>query len=108
MGAARLQRKRLSVSLSWGGQAACAWPARLELKLDARGGTFSQQWLVFAEEWIGLPGERDRWPQEVKLDGQPAVVGDRSGVPQIRVQPGSYTVSGVFLWDTLLKHCRFR
>ena len=31
------------------GQAACVWPAHLELTLDARGGTFSQQWLVFAE-----------------------------------------------------------
>ena len=83
------------------GQATCVWPARLELKLTSHSGEFSQQWQVFTEDWISLPGERDHWPQEVKLDGQPVVVRESSGIPQIRAQPGSHTVSGVFLWDTL-------
>ena len=83
------------------GQATCTWPARLEFNLHARGGEFAQQWQVFTEEWISLPGERDHWPQEVKLDGKPVVVRDAGGVPQVRVQPGSHTVSGLFLWDTL-------
>ncbi len=83
------------------GQATCTWPARLEFNLHARGGEFAQQWQVFTEEWISLPGERDHWPQEVKLDGKPVVVRDAGGVPQVRVQPGSHTVSGAVLWDTL-------
>lgn len=40
-------------------------------------------------------------PQEVKLDGKPAVIRELSNVPQIRVQLGTHTVSGMFLWDAL-------
>ncbi|MBM4257244.1 MAG: hypothetical protein FJ147_15260 [Deltaproteobacteria bacterium] len=84
-----------------GGGTVCIWPTRLELKLNARGGEFSQHWQVFVEDWITLPGERDHWPQEVKVDGKPVVVREEGGSPQVRVQPGLHTVSGVFLWDTL-------
>jgi hypothetical protein len=84
-----------------GGGGVCVWPTRLELKLNARSGEFSQQWQVFAEEWLSLPGERDHWPQEVKLDGKPVVVRDSDGIPHVRVPPGTHTVSGVFLWDRL-------
>ena len=82
-------------------QRPCLWPSRLELKLNARGGEFSQQWLVFAEEWIELPGDPEHWPQEVKLNTQAASVTDRNGRPHVRVQPGSYTVKGEFVWDSL-------
>src|SRR5687767_11552712 len=30
----------------------CAWPERLTLSVDARGGTFSQRWQVYAESWV--------------------------------------------------------
>lgn len=79
----------------------CLWPSRLDIKLTARGGEFSQQWLVFAEEWITLPGEAEHWPQEVKLNNQAASVTERNGQPQIRVQPGSHTVKGTFVWESL-------
>lgn len=83
------------------GQSYCLWPSPLELKLNVRGGDFSQQWLVLAEGWIPLPGDNEHWPQEVKLDNQPGVVSDRNGVPSLYVQPGTHSVSGVFLWNTL-------
>lgn len=82
-------------------QKQCLWPSRLELKLDARGGSFSQQWLVAAEEWIAVPGDAEHWPQDVKLNNQPALVTDRSGVPSLWVQPGTYTITGTFVWDSL-------
>src|SRR5215831_11406783 len=37
-------------------QGQCLWPSRLDLKLDAHGGSFTQQWLVVVEDWIALPG----------------------------------------------------
>ena len=82
-------------------QKQCLWPSRLELKLDVRGGSFSQQWLVVAEEWIAVPGDAEHWPQDVKMNNQPALVSDREGVPSLWVQPGTYTVTGAFLWDAL-------
>jgi len=83
------------------GQSYCLWPSPLGLKLTARGGDFSQPWLVLAEGWIPLPGDTEHWPQEVKLDNQPALVSERDGKPGLYRQPGSHTVSGIFLWDTL-------
>ncbi|MGE4096143.1 MAG: hypothetical protein AB7G75_35515, partial [Candidatus Binatia bacterium] len=79
----------------------CQWPSRLELKLAKDGGEFSQRWQVFAEGWTGLPGEREHWPQEVQVNGQPVVVNDRGGVPSLYLQPGEYTVSGRFVWESL-------
>ena len=34
----------------------CAWPERLTLNVNARGGNFTQRWQVFAESWVTLPG----------------------------------------------------
>ncbi|NOT57027.1 MAG: hypothetical protein HOP18_20700 [Deltaproteobacteria bacterium] len=82
-------------------QKQCSWPSRLELKLDARGGSFSQQWLVVGEEWIAVPGDVEHWPQDVQLNGQPALVTDREGVPSLWVKTGNYTVTGTFAWDSL-------
>ena len=47
----------------------CAWPERLVLDLDARGGRFAQRWALFADTWIALPGDLEHWPRDVQLDG---------------------------------------
>jgi hypothetical protein len=82
-------------------QGHCLWPSRLELKLDAHGGSFAQQWLVVAEDWIVLPGDAEHWPQDVKINDQPALVTDHGGMPSLWVQPGTYTITGTFEWGTL-------
>ncbi len=76
----------------------CAWPGRLTLALDARGGQFSQAWQVYAPGWIALPGDADHWPQEVRLDGVPLAVVLRDGTPQARLEPGRHVLSGRFAW----------
>ncbi|HSD74637.1 MAG TPA: hypothetical protein VLB75_07695, partial [Steroidobacteraceae bacterium] len=48
----------------------CAWPERLVLDLDARGGRFSQQWRVYADSWIVLPGDLEHWPRDVQVNGK--------------------------------------
>ena len=77
----------------------CAWPSRLSLDLDDRFGRFSQEWLAYAEVWVGLPGDAATWPLDVRLDGQPAAVIDREGLPTVRLSKGLHTVSGGFVWD---------
>jgi len=79
----------------------CAWPSRLELALTDTRGEFEQQWLVYEREWVPLPGDDERWPQDVKVDGALAVVQVLEGRPGIELDPGAYKVTGVFLWDTL-------
>ncbi|MFZ5442080.1 MAG: hypothetical protein ACOZQL_18885 [Myxococcota bacterium] len=82
---------------------ACAWPGRLTLTLDERGGRFSQGFRVFGRDaWLPLPGEAKRWPQRVQVDGRPAVVisGDAMR-PAVLLPAGEHTVSGDFEWDAL-------
>ena len=45
------------------GDFVCAWPGRLNLVVDAGGGSFSQRWTVYStDEWVPLPGDTSYWP----------------------------------------------
>jgi hypothetical protein len=79
----------------------CAWPARLALSLTDRGGSFSQEWTLFRAGFVELPGDKDHWPRQVKIDGRPGAVIDHEGTPQISVPLGHHTLTGGFLWDNL-------
>ena len=78
----------------------CVWPERLTMTVDARAGTFSQRWQVYAESWVALPGNAEHWPRDVRLNGAPAAVVAVNDVPSLRLRPGSYTLSGRFEWSS--------
>ncbi|MDP1825532.1 MAG: hypothetical protein Q8L48_19895 [Archangium sp.] len=82
---------------------ACAWPGRLALTLDDRGGRFTQSFKVFGRDaWLPLPGDPKRWPQHVQVDGRPAVVvSDDSENPTVLLSAGEHSVTGDFEWDAL-------
>jgi hypothetical protein len=85
-----------------GGSATCAWPARVELSITDRGGSFTQRWrLDGPREAASLPGDGRRWPLDVKVDGKPAIVLARSGKPIVDLAPGEHEVTGRFAWDSL-------
>ncbi|MCP4627463.1 MAG: hypothetical protein GY850_28715, partial [bacterium] len=79
----------------------CNWPSRLIVQLNGDGGEFSQSWRIHHESWITLPGNSKQWPLDVKVDGKPAVVIRKNDRPSIRLQPGSYTLTGNFTWPKL-------
>ncbi|GMU61579.1 MAG: hypothetical protein AMXMBFR34_33420 [Myxococcaceae bacterium] len=89
--------------LHGGDERACAWPGRLALTLDEKGGRFTQSFQVYREAWLPLPGEARRWPQGVQVDGRPAVVvpNPESGRPAVLLPAGEHTVTGAFAWDSL-------
>ncbi|WP_347257663.1 hypothetical protein [Methylocaldum sp.] len=76
----------------------CVWPTSLELVLDDRAGRFTLNTRVFAESWLPLPGDAEHWPQQVEVDGKPAVVATADNTPGIRLAPGEHTVKGRFVW----------
>ena len=82
-------------------QTRCAWPARLELALGDKGGTFTQTWHVDATTAVPLPGNAKRWPLDVTVDGKPGVVVTMSALPHISLVAGEHTVRGAFAWDSL-------
>ena len=76
----------------------CALPGRLSLELTHSGGRFTQGWITYSEGWIALPGNNDNWPAGVSVNGTPAAVVSREGIPQIYMGTGTYAVAGQFLW----------
>jgi hypothetical protein len=83
------------------GQPVCAWPGRLELNLGAGAGSLGLDVQADRATDLRLPGGSDRWPQDVRLDGAPAPVFDRDGVPSLRVSAGRHRVTGRFTWAHL-------
>lgn len=84
------------------GERRCVWPTRLELNLDERGGRFTLTVRVYAEQWAGLPGDAEHWPQEAQADGRPALVQNNGeALPGVRLPPGLHTITGRFIWDRL-------
>jgi hypothetical protein len=74
----------------------CRWPSRLTLNVSATQATFRQQWQVYSPGWLALPGNVKYWPQAVQLNGKPAIVTDRAGVPSVFASKGLLTLDGIF------------
>jgi len=83
------------------GERIAVWPSALELSVTAAGGSWTLDVDAFCRSWLPLPGNADAWPMAVTLDGKPAAVVARDGVPSIRVEPGRYVVGGEFRWSRL-------
>ena len=79
----------------------CAWPGQLQLELQSNGGRFDASWEVFANSWLTLPGNREIWPQGVRLDDEAAVIVDRDGRPALHVGAGNHRIEGRFDWDSV-------
>ncbi|MBE0500766.1 MAG: hypothetical protein IBX47_04920 [Desulfuromonadales bacterium] len=79
----------------------CNWPTALDLEIESRGGLFRQKWLLEHESWIQLPGDEKNWPEEVAINGKPAIILSQQGVPKVKLPPGEYQISGAFTWQSL-------
>lgn len=79
----------------------CAWPASLQLRLNARGGQFTLNIQTFAEQPVNLPGDATYWPQAVSSSGKALPVTNVDGQPVAWLAPGSYSITGRFDWDRL-------
>ena len=76
----------------------CAWPAALDIQVDANGGSFQQAWRVIDAGWVRLPGSADNWPFEVRVNGSKVPV-TGSHYPRVWLEPGQATVRGDFHWQ---------
>ncbi|MCB9754961.1 MAG: hypothetical protein H6713_33915, partial [Myxococcales bacterium] len=87
----------------------CVWPGRLALQAGEQGASFELDVTAFNRELVTLPGDDAAWPQDVRVDGKPAVVRDgaeeAAGAPTVELAVGRHRVSGRFIWperpDTL-------
>ena len=86
-----------------GGDKECTWPVRLGLSLDEKSGRFVQEWQIFKETWVPLPGGGEHWPLDVRDGGRPAVVveSESDKAPGVLLEPGHHSLTGSFVWDSL-------
>jgi hypothetical protein len=84
-------------------QQTCAWPSRLELALNEKGGQFTQQWQLFSESLIRLPGESEHWPLNVSNQNGVLMVQSKGGLPYVKLPAGEHIISGQFQWQKLPK-----
>src|SRR5690606_20903148 len=92
------QCTRVALNLS---QRICVWPGRLQLAVSEKGGSFSQILQVEAAGWVGVPGDREQWPQSMTLNGRAASALERNGLPMLWLEAGDYVLRGNFEWSVL-------
>jgi hypothetical protein len=83
------------------GAAVCVWPGRLDLRLTGEGGSFSLDAYADRALDLRLPGDGQRWPQDVRLDGHAAAVIEREAGPALRLPAGTHRIDGRFVWTHL-------
>ena len=76
----------------------CAWPGMLEIKAGERDATFAQNWQVYRDSTITLPGDDQHWPQEVSVDGKTVAVISHNDLPTIRLAAGTHHLTGRLAW----------
>jgi RarD protein len=79
----------------------CAFPARVELDHGDLSGRFRAEIRLARAEYAPLPGDAALWPQDVEVDGKPAVVIGRDGVPSVWLPAGRHVITGGFAWSAL-------
>ncbi|WP_019935150.1 hypothetical protein [Oceanimonas smirnovii] len=82
-------------------QRQCAWPGQLNLALNDKEGRFEQSWELYDDADIPLPGNREHWPQQVMVNGVPALLGERDGKPVLSLPAGEHRINGVWQWASM-------
>lgn len=88
----------------------CAYPGPLSITMENKGGEFQssgkflQQWQLYAESFVPLPGDNKNWPENVTIDEQLHPVISRNGKPYVQLQKGRYSIEGEFYWQQQPKY----
>ncbi len=77
----------------------CAWPGRLDLRVDAGGAHFEQMWTQYLDGPVPLPGNAELWPQQVRVDGAAAAVVKHDELPVLWLKAGTHRIAGDLLWQ---------
>ena len=88
-------------SLQASNQRQCQWPGTLHLRVTAEGLHFEQQWQLFMEGRVPLPGGEGYWPESLLVNSVSGLVLDWNGKPVVQLSPGTYQIAGVIPWSRI-------
>lgn len=77
----------------------CVWPGDLNLNLVQNKAQFTQKVAIYAQGWVPLVGDKDNWPENVKVNNQLFPVSTQDGRPAVFLEPGEYQISGEFSFE---------
>ena len=79
----------------------CAWPGKLKIDVNSTSATFEQEWHVYSESWIVLPGNQEHWPVDILVNKVPFSLLERNGDPALRLPIGKHRITGKFNWSQI-------
>jgi hypothetical protein len=68
------------------------------LKVEKEGADFAVRVMLYHEDWLVLPGNKEAWPINVKMDGVAHPVTETGGVPRVLLPAGEHQLSGQIRW----------
>ena len=83
----------------------CSWPSIMSVELIDKRLDFNITWKLFKDNSkITLPGDRDNWAFDVKVDGKKAIVLDEGKHATLILDKGLHLISGTFEWKNSPKY----
>lgn len=79
----------------------CQWPGILVIKADVNGLQFQQQWTLFQDGLVPLPGSDGYWPDSVFANSVAAPIVSNNTQPYAALSKGDYLISGTIPWQYL-------
>ena len=73
----------------------CIWSNRLDVNVLAKSISFQQDWQIYKDVWVTLPGNDALWPSGVSVNGKPASISRRGGKPAVFLMKGEHDVKGL-------------
>ena len=78
----------------------CQWPGQLQLNVETGGLRFEQDWRLYTESTLALPGSEGFWPGAVTVNGKPATVVEQNNRPFVRLPAGQFHLAGLISFST--------
>lgn len=79
----------------------CVWPSDLKLNVGRQKATFTLKVVNYMEGWVGLPGDNDHWPQDIKVNAKLFPESTHQAMPAVLLPAGEYTIEGNIYWDRM-------
>lgn len=77
----------------------CEWPSHLKLDVQQQQISFAQQWTLYRDFWVQLPGDPSYWPLDVTANQSSVEVMARSDLPSVFLRKGHHLIEGTIRFE---------
>lgn len=77
----------------------CEWPSHLKLDVQQHQIRFEQEWTLYRDFWVQLPGDPRYWPLDVTANQSSVEVMARSNQPSVFLRKGYHLIEGTIRFE---------